>query len=108
MLKITLISILIFHGVIHLLGFVKAFNYAEIKELKLPISKRLGLVWLTVFALFLFAAIQYTLKVDWWWITTIVAILVSQVIIISSWQDAKYGTVINILITSLLALTAFL
>lgn len=105
MLKIILVLILIFHGVIHLLGFVKAFNYAEIKELKLPISKRLGLVWLLVSVFFIIAAIQYFLNFYYWWLTTIIAIIISQIIILTAWQDAKYGTVINVLIISMLALS---
>ena len=105
MLKIIVISILIFHAIIHLLGFVKAFNYAEIEELKLPISKRLGRVWFLVFVLFIIAATQYMFNKEYWWLTTVVATIFSQAIIISSWQDAKFGTVINIIIISLLVLT---
>ncbi len=108
MLKIIVISILIIHGIIHLFGFVKAFNYAEMKELKLPISKRLGRIWFLTFVLFIAAAMQYTFDIKYWWLTAAVATIISQITIITSWQDAKFGTVLNIAIISLLALTKFL
>lgn len=105
MFKIILISILLMHGIIHLFGFVKAFNYAEMKELKLPISKQLGRIWLLTFVLFIAAAIQYTFDIKYWWLTTAITTIISQIIIIRSWQDAKFGTALNIIIILLLALT---
>lgn len=40
MLRNILFFMLFFHGLIHLLGFVKAYGFADIKELTLPISKK--------------------------------------------------------------------
>ena len=98
MTRIFFIIITGLHGLIHLLGFVKAFNFAKINELRHPVSKPLGLLWLLSFLLFISALTQYILNNDLWWLTSIIGILLSQTLIISSWRDAKFGSIANILI----------
>jgi len=105
MLKIWFSLILIIHGLIHLIGFVKAYNYAEIKELKLPISKPLGIIWFSTCMLFIAAVIQLIFNIEYWWLTTVLATIFSQLLIILSWQDAKFGTLLNIVIILLVALS---
>jgi hypothetical protein len=39
-MKFLLPLILLIHGIIHLMGFAKAFNYAEINQLTQPIPKK--------------------------------------------------------------------
>lgn len=56
-MKTALIIITFLHGLLHLLGFVKGFELKVIKELTLPISKPMGLLWLAVTVLFLIYAI---------------------------------------------------
>jgi hypothetical protein len=34
------------HGLIHLMGFAKAFGYAKLPQLIQPISREMGLLWL--------------------------------------------------------------
>jgi hypothetical protein len=80
------------------MGFVKAFNFAEIKELTQPISKPLGLLWFITFLIFISAIIQYLLNNEYWWLTAIIGILVSQTLVITFWQDAKFGTIPNVII----------
>ena len=46
MLRWALIGLLILHGLIHLMGFAKAFGYAELPQLTQPISRDWGVVWL--------------------------------------------------------------
>lgn len=95
----TLFSLLLLlHGAIHVLGFVKAFNIATLKELTLPISKSQGLLWLLTFILFCFTLVQYLMKGKYWWLIAIIAVIVSQVVIILFWNDAKFGTIPNIII----------
>ena len=109
MKRIIFIIIIGFHGLIHLMGFVKAFNFAETKELTQPISKFLGLIWLLALLLFISALIQYLIKNEFWWLTAIIGILVSQTLIITFWQDAKFGTIPNviILLVSIIAFAEF-
>lgn len=96
-LKILFIVILFFHGLIHLMGFAKAFNFAEMSQLTQPISKSQGVVWLTVTLLFLTAIPLFLLRKDWWWLVGIVAVLASQYLILTTWQDAKFGTIANVI-----------
>ncbi|MBK8623551.1 MAG: hypothetical protein IPN79_17795 [Saprospiraceae bacterium] len=60
-MKILYFLIVLFHGLIHLLGFVKGFGLKEVKELSLPISKPMGLLWLFSFLLLLlYSLLQFS------------------------------------------------
>jgi len=97
-MKIAFLIIVLLHGLIHLLGFVKGFELREVKELTLPISKTLGVVWLTATILFLTYGFLYLLNTKYAWLIGLVAVAVSQVIIFLFWKDAKFGTIPNIII----------
>lgn len=86
------------HGLIHLMGFMKAFDLAKIPQLTANISKPVGLAWLAAFALFLFSSGLFIAKKEWWWLFAFIAVILSQILIITSWQDAKFGTIPNIII----------
>jgi len=98
MAKIIFSFIILLHGVIHLLGFVKAFNLTQVDQLTQDISKPLGVLWLLTSILFLFALVFYLKQNEWWWIIAAVAVMLSQILIILSWSDAKFGTIANIII----------
>jgi hypothetical protein len=98
MLRIIFLLIITVHGLIHLMGFAKAFQYAEMKQLTIAISKPIGLMWLTASSLFVTTAILFLLKKDYWVIFSIVAVVISQLVIILSWHDAKFGTIANVII----------
>ena len=98
MLKIFLLILLFIHGMIHILGFLKAFQLAEINQLTQNISKPMGIFWLIALLLFLVTVIQLINNNDLWWITALAAVILSQVLIILFWQDAKFGTIANIII----------
>ncbi|MBL0357199.1 MAG: hypothetical protein IPP72_10085 [Chitinophagaceae bacterium] len=104
MFRYLLFFVMIIHGLIHLMGFAKAFGYANITQLTKHISRPMGAFWFVAAILFIAAAVILLIKKDMWWITALVAIAVSQVLIISSWQDAKFGTIANALV--LLAIVA--
>jgi len=97
-MKIFLIVIIVIHGLIHLMGFAKAYNLAELSQLTKPISHVSGIMWLVSAMLFLAALTMLLLKIDAWWIVGVVAIALSQIVIINSWSDAKWGTIANIII----------
>lgn len=97
-MKWVFIIIAAVHGAIHLLGFLKAFNLAPVEQLSAAISKPAGLAWLLTSLLFLGTALLYALQVAWWWKIGLPAIILSQILIISAWGDAKYGTVANLLL----------
>lgn len=98
MLRYGFLFILLLHGLIHFMGFAKAFKYADIQALTQPISKSAGMLWLATTLLFLIASLLYILKKDSWWMSAIPAVILSQVLIFMVWQDAKFGTIANVII----------
>ena len=86
------------HGLIHLMGFAKAFDYGNITQLTKTVSKPFGAFWFATAVLFIIITLFLLLKKDWWWIPALIAIIISQVLIISFWSDAKFGTIANLLI----------
>lgn len=97
MLKYLFAFILFIHGLIHLMGFVKAFDLAEISQLSQAISKPRGILWLICAILFCTAVIVFLAKASWWWMLVLPAVVVSQVLVFIYWQDAKFGTIANII-----------
>lgn len=106
-MRYLLVALILIHGLIHFMGFSKAFGLADMKQLSIPISKPIGLFWLLTALLFLLSATLYLLKSGTWMYTCIIACLLSQVIIVLSWKDAKFGTIANgiLLLIALLSLT---
>jgi hypothetical protein len=97
-MKIFLGIIIVIHGLIHLLGFVKAFEFSEIQQLAKPISKPMGIGWLSACVVFLIAALLFAFQSNYWWLFGSIAVVISQVLIIYFWQDAKFGTIANVII----------
>jgi hypothetical protein len=91
----ALVTVLAIHGLIHFLGSVKAFGLRDLAELTLPVSRGMGLVWLFAGGMLLAAAWLLSRSAPSWWIVALVGVVVSQLAIFTSWQDAKYGTVAN-------------
>jgi hypothetical protein len=85
------------HGLIHLIGFLNAFFSTTIEKQVLGISKPIGSLWLTTFILFVISIAQYLDNKKWFYIAFI-AVLISQILIITAWRDAKFGSVANIII----------
>lgn len=98
MIKALFTFILVVHALIHIMGFAKAFNLAEISQLTQHISRPAGVVWLLAALLFGVAAVSFLAGKDWWWIIGAIAVAVSQALIIMYWKDAKFGAIANIII----------
>lgn len=98
MLRIIFIMLIVLHGLIHLMGFAKAFGLAEIQQLKLPISKTAGVLWLGAALLFLATSIDFYLMWKWWWVLALAGVVLSQILVIIYWKDAKFATIPNIII----------
>jgi hypothetical protein len=96
-MKILFAIFLVVHGLIHLMGTAKAFGVAEIPQLTHQITGPLGVLWLLAAALFFSTAICLFTWPQWWWVVGAGAILVSQVVIVTSWSDARYGTIANVI-----------
>lgn len=98
MMRGLVLIVLVLHGLIHFMGFAKAFGMADLAQLTQPISRGMGLVWLAAGVALLAAGIHLMVAPRSWWITGLVAVVLSQAVILTAWQDARVGTVANLVI----------
>lgn len=108
MLRFIFALIVLLHGAIHLMGFAKAYGFGVFPQLSKEISKPAGAMWLVSALMMLATGALFLLKKDWWWLG-LAAALLSQYLIVMVWQDAKFGTLANLilLVAALLAYTGW-
>ena len=97
-MKWALFGVLLLYGFIHFMGVAKAFNLAELSELKLPISPAMGVFWGVAGATLLSAAVLMWTPVQMWWVVAIGGVLLSQIVVFYAWSDARFGTAANVLV----------
>ena len=97
-MKILLVILIIVHGLIHLLGFVKAVGWAELKQLTKTISRPWGYIWLIVALVWMATGVLLVINFEYWWIFSWLALAGSVGLIITQWKDAKFGMIANLLI----------
>jgi hypothetical protein len=97
---------MLLHGLIHFMGFSKAFDYGTWPLLIRDISKPMGILWFVAGFLFFLTVAIYLIKKDSWVYIAFIALFLSQLLIINNWNEAKFGTVANaiILIVSVLGI----
>lgn len=83
---------------IHLLGFLKAFQITDIRALSEPVTKPFGILWLISFLLFGITLFYHFKEERYWWAIALGAIVLSQILIFVFWQDARFGTILNAII----------
>jgi hypothetical protein len=105
-MKYAFALLVLIHALIHLMGFAKAFHYAALNTITGTIAKPAGLLWLLVTLLYATASMGFLLDKPFWPILAITATLLSQVLIILVWKDAKFGTLANVIIL-LVAIPAY-
>ena len=88
----------VIHGLIHLLGAAKGLRWADVTQLKEPIGRGPGAVWLAAALVTVAAGVLLIVRVRWWWIVGAVAVVCSQAVIVTSWADAKAGTLANVVL----------
>jgi hypothetical protein len=98
MLKYIFAFVTLIHGLIHFMGFAKAYNYGNITQISKYISKSTGSIWFITAILFIIAVVLFFVKKESWAYFAIVAAVISQILIITVWKDAKFGTIINIIV----------
>lgn len=79
--------VVVAHGLIHAMGAIKGFGWADVAQLKEPISTSRGFV--------VSAGVLLCASVSRWWVVGAFALVVSQATISTSWSDAKAGTMAN-------------
>jgi hypothetical protein len=95
MLRLAFGALVSAHALLHALGFVKAFALAPLEQLKLPISHAMGVLWLAAAALLLAAVATFFAAPRWFWLVGAVGLAASQIAVIGSWSDARFGTIAN-------------
>jgi hypothetical protein len=97
-MRYLIVAIILAHGLIHLMGFAKGFGYADLPQITRYISKGMGTIWLLATFLFLITAISFIWKKDLWWVTGLIAVILSQILIFVTWESSKYGSIANLII----------
>lgn len=93
-----LVAILAVHGLIHFMGFAKAFGLAELPQLTTALSRQVGVLWLIAGLAHLTTAGLFVASPRIWWAAAFAAVVLSQIAIVTAWGDAKFGTMANIVI----------
>lgn len=109
-----MVVLLIFHGLIHLFGFVKAFDVVPFNGLSgetivavsASVTKWLGIGWLAACLLLLLCVAGLLLNKAWWGNVMLAGIILSQILMIIYWHDAKAGTIINVALLVIYVVTA--
>ncbi|HQG77151.1 MAG TPA: hypothetical protein PLS58_06655 [Bacteroidales bacterium] len=97
-MRITFLIIVFLHGLIHILGFVKGSGISEVKALKLPVSSLEGVIWLVAALLITVFGTLKSTNYRYAWLAGFIAVAVSQTLVIMFWEDARAGTLPNIMI----------
>jgi|AntRauTorcE11897_2_1112592.scaffolds.fasta_scaffold00142_32 hypothetical protein len=94
-MKTAFAIFIVIHGLIHLLGFLKAFEFADIKEFKMPINRVSGSIWLLTATILVATAILYLSDSSLYIGFGVTGVTLSQALIWQDWKDAKYGSIPN-------------
>ncbi|MDX5325299.1 MAG: hypothetical protein LPK80_03475 [Bacteroidota bacterium] len=98
MLRTVFIILLLIHALIHSMGFIKGMGWAKMEQLSQPISRGWGLMWFLASLLFLTTLGTFWVDRPLWWIWASGAVLLSQILIIRQWKDARWGTFANAIV----------
>jgi hypothetical protein len=102
-MRALLVGLLLVHGLIHLIGPAKAFGWVDLPDLRLGISSGTAIAWLVAAMLFVSSAVLIVVERpfpsrEWWWLAAFPAVALSQILIVRAWQDARFGTIANVVI----------
>lgn len=86
------------HATIHLTGFARAFGWLKSVDMKFVVTRKAGWFWLFASCCFVPVMVLFALNNSSWWITALMAVIISQWLIILYWKDARFGTIANIII----------
>ena len=102
------------HGLIHLMGFSKEWNLGPPGMLKhkttvpltIAATKIAGLLWLLACLALIGTGVLYLIQKDWYWMVGMAGVGLSQGLIILYWRDAKYATILNVIILAIIILAS--
>ncbi len=115
MMQIIFAIVLLFHGLIHLLGFVVPWRLATLEEMPYKTTvlagaldvgeagiRAVGLLWLLAAVGFAVAAGALFTMRPWWAAVTLGITLFSLALCILGWPEARFGALINLAILAFL------
>jgi hypothetical protein len=105
--RVALGLLITLHAIIHLMGFAKALGLASLESLRIPISRPMGVLWLAAAVLMIATAAAIFFVPRWFWLIGILSLVVSQAAILSSWDDARFGSLVNVVLLSTVIYGAF-
>ena len=93
---------LVGHGLLHLIGVAKGFRLAALPQLTQPITPAApASLWLAAALLLVASAGAIFLWPRWWWVLAAwPQPVVSIVVIVPSWADAKFGAAANLVVVA--------
>jgi hypothetical protein len=96
-------ALILVHGLIHLLGFAHAIGWT------IPLQQSLGVpagvLWLATAVLFFVTSVMVAKGQSLWWVPMLPALASSQILIVTVWTAAKFGTIPNVVILLPLVVT---
>ncbi len=105
-MRYAVAALLVVHGLIHVPGFLKAWKLAELPSLSgrtiVHLSdgtlRVVGALWLLTAVGLVVAAALRLLDRDAWWMVAAPTLVLSQMLIILQWGEARAGTAANVLL----------
>ncbi len=91
-------AVVVMHGLIHLLGAVTGFGWAEVPALSGVTGSGDGLLWLGAGVLVTAAGLGLLLRRRRWWVLGAMALVTSQTAVVTDWSEAQAGTLVNALL----------
>jgi hypothetical protein len=67
-MRVAFTALIAVHALIHVMGFAKAFGLASLTQLKIPISRPMGVLWLAAAMLLLVAVAAIFAFPRWFWL----------------------------------------
>jgi len=94
-MKALFITICTAHGLLHLIGFLKGIRLKDFPQIKSHISGIAGVFWFFAHLIIMATVMLYFSAKPYWWIPGIAGAILSQILIITIWRDAKWGSIMN-------------
>jgi len=97
-MNIIISLLFLIHGMLHIIGYWVAFGKIKPVIFKKKITPTFGYLWLSAGLAFIFVATVHYFQNETWPGLAIFCILYSQFLIIIFWKDARFGTVLNVIL----------
>ena len=104
MLTYLFAALVFLHAAIHFIGFAKTLGADNSTGAFRPVPGHQGWLWLLAALLLTITGILVLVPGQRWFFTAFVATLLSQMVIIFNWKEARWGTVVNAIILVVLLL----